>query len=163
MPKVLHGASHVSWYLMQKHKLYQQICTQCSPRMVWIVKKMQGKSEGAMRTGLFRASKRAPIWWVWPTTPLSHLWPVESRPDPEAGHKRDIGVVGQTHQVGSLFEALNECVLIAPSDLPCIFFTIQTIIHEHCACVTSWCAPEMLSVQDELPTVGISKNVHYDS
>ena len=40
-------------------------------------------------------------------------------------------VVGQIQQVGALFEALNERVLMAPSDLP--FFAIQTILHEHCA------------------------------
>ena len=39
----------------------------------------------------------------------------QTRPDPEAGHKRDMGVVGQTHQVGALFEALNECFLMAHS------------------------------------------------
>ena len=44
-----------------------------------------------------------------------------------------MGVVGQTHQVGALFEALNKRVLMAALDLPCIFFTIQTILHEHCA------------------------------
>ena len=32
----------------------------------------------------------------------------------EAGHKRDIGVVGQTHQMGAFFEALNEHILMAP-------------------------------------------------
>ena len=46
---------------------------------------------------------------------------IHTTPDPESGHKRDIGVVGQTHQVGALFEALNERVLMAASDLPCIF------------------------------------------
>ena len=35
-------------------------------------------------------------------------------------------VVGQTHQVGALFEALNERFFMAPSDLPCIFFTIHS-------------------------------------
>ena len=58
---------------------------------------------------------------------------LESRPDPEARYKRGIGVVGQTHQAGAFFEALNERVLMAPLDLPCIFFTIQTILHEHSA------------------------------
>ena len=42
-----------------------------------------------------------------------------------------IGVVGQTHEVGALCEALNERVLMAPLDFPSIFFTIQTVFHEH--------------------------------
>ena len=42
------------------------------------------------------------------------------------------GKVSQTHQVGALFEALNERVLMALSDLLCIFSTIQTNLHEHC-------------------------------
>ena len=49
------------------------------------------------------------------------LWAASSRQDPEAGHKMDIGVVSQTHQVGALFEDLKERVLMAPLDLPCIF------------------------------------------
>ena len=40
-------------------------------------KKMQGKSEGAMRMCSFRASKRSPTSWVWPITPVSHLWSLE--------------------------------------------------------------------------------------
>ena len=40
--------------------------------------------------------KRAPTWWVWLTTTFSLLCPALSRPDPEAGHERDIGVVGHT-------------------------------------------------------------------
>ena len=43
-------------------------------------------------------------------------------------------LVSQTYQEGALFEALNEHILMAASDLPCIFFTIQTILHEHCGC-----------------------------
>ena len=47
-----------------------------------------------------------------------------------------MGIVRQTNQVGTLFEALNERVLMAPSDLHCIFFTIQSLLHERCASFT---------------------------
>ena len=57
-----------------------------------------------------------------------------SRPDPDASHLRDIWLVGQTLKVEALSEVLNECVAMAPPDLTCIFFTIQTILQEHCTC-----------------------------
>ena len=49
------------------------------------------------------------------------LWPVSGSGLDKAGHRRDREIVSQTHQVGALFEALNERVLMAPSKLPCIF------------------------------------------
>ena len=42
-------------------------------------------------------------------------------------------VVVQLYQVGARFEALAEGVLTVPSDLPCIFFTILTLLPERCA------------------------------
>ena len=55
--------------------------------------------------------------------PLDQIWRVVC-------HIRGIGVVGQTHQVGALFEALNERVLMAPSDLPCHIVQIQRLGYE---------------------------------
>ena len=75
---------------------------------------MQGKSEGTVRMPSARASKRAPTWYSCTTTPK----PLNGQPDPEAGHKRDFGVVVQLYQVGSCFKGLIEGVLVAPSDLP---------------------------------------------
>ena len=43
--------------------------------------------------------------------------------------------MGQTHHVGALFEALNQRVLTAASDLTCIFFTIKNILQAHCEMV----------------------------
>ena len=45
-----------------------------------------------------------------------------------------IKVVGQTHQVGALFESQNEHVLMAAS-ICLAFFSIQTILHEHCVVI----------------------------
>ena len=62
---------------------------------------------------------------------MASLWIRSGLGWPKKGYKR---LVSQTQQVGALFEALNECVLMAPLNLPCIFFTIQTILQEHCTC-----------------------------
>ena len=46
--------------------------------------------------------------------------------------ERDFEVVIQTYQVGAHFEALDELVFMAPSDLRCIFFITRTLPFELC-------------------------------
>ena len=66
------------------------------------------------------------------------------------------GVVVQLYQVGSCFEGLIEGVLVAPSDLPWIFFTSLTFLPEWCGSIYQ------LQVQkgDTVPRTFMKYKVH---
>ena len=65
---------------------------------------------------------------VWKTSP-KHF---NGQPAPEAGHKRVLGMASPDHQVGALFEALDEGVLMAPSKSIGYFFAISSCPEVRC-------------------------------
>ena len=90
--------------------------SQCSGSRVWIVKKAE-QIRGCRRKMLIQSLEKSSHLMGLTHYPISLLWSASGSGVDEAGHKRDIGVVSQTHQVGTLSDALKEQVLIAPSDL----------------------------------------------
>ena len=66
------------------------------------------------------------------------LFLFEGRPEISRGNyiilksEVDLDATGQVYQVGAHFKALEKAVLVAPSDLRCIFVTSQTRPRERC-------------------------------
>ena len=59
--------------------------------------------------------------------------------------------VGHTHQEGALFKfPINEDALVAPSDVPCIFFTIQTTFGERGENVTTKGKYVIIQIEEEV-------------
>ena len=94
---------------------------QCSWRMAWMVQKNTRQIRGCHENVLIQSFEKSPHLMSLADYPYyGHLNP-DLVQTPEAGYKRDLGAVDQNHQVGAFSEPLNEHVLMAPSDLPCIF------------------------------------------
>ena len=96
------------------------------PRFARWLKKLQEKSEAAMRTPMKRASKQAPTWYSWPLASRS-LWSYDPIPRMILvwGHK-------DLFRVGAHFEALCKGILMAACDFSCNFFHILTSGFEQC-------------------------------
>ena len=96
-------------------------CPNSSNGRVWVIKKCNPNLKVPWKRAHQELRNEAPLdmsVWLSQNPFMASLWIRSGLSWPE----RDFEVVIQTYQVGARFEALDELVFMAPSDLRCIFF-----------------------------------------